>query len=99
MRRTNLHENGQVQPKRKNPALHFRVRHYLGNTVRILPGIAAARFGAASVHLVVQRIADNDLFHTVHRSAGMVLFLLAAVHIAAVVRHHRQGRKIMARMI
>lgn len=40
----------------------------------------------------------NAAFFTLHRYSCMALFLLVTLHVGAVVRHHRQGRKVMARM-
>ncbi|MFQ5983824.1 MAG: cytochrome b [Woeseiaceae bacterium] len=41
----------------------------------------------------------NGVFYGVHRYSCMLLFLLVSLHVAAVIRHHRAGRKVLARMV
>jgi cytochrome b561 len=46
-------------------------------------------------------IADPDwnlYFYTMHRQSCAALFLLVLLHVAAVVRHMRAGRPVLARM-
>ena len=40
----------------------------------------------------------NAVFYKVHRQSCAALFLLIVLHVAAVIRHQRAGRRVLARM-
>lgn len=56
-------------------------------------------FGLIHVPQPLQSPLWNDRFHGIHRYSTIALLLTIAVHIAAVVHHHRAGRRLLARML
>jgi len=55
-------------------------------------------FGVAMIPNLLGDPPWNERFYIVHRLSCAVLFVLVAAHVAAVVRHHRAGRAVLARM-
>jgi cytochrome b561 len=56
-------------------------------------------FGLVTLPNLVSDPAINDFFATVHTQACRLLAILVMVHIAAVIRHHLAGRRVLARML
>lgn len=56
-------------------------------------------FNLASVPNPVSSPYWNGFFYDVHRYSCVTLFLLVGIHIAAVIRHQRSGRNVLARMV
>jgi cytochrome b561 len=55
-------------------------------------------FGLVSLPNPLSDPALNGFFYTMHRHSCAVLFSLVVIHVAAVVRHQRAGRAVLARM-
>jgi cytochrome b561 len=56
-------------------------------------------FNLASIPNPVSDSYWNGVFYGIHRYSCMTLFMLVGLHVAAVIRHHRLGRDVLARMV
>lgn len=56
-------------------------------------------FSLVSLPNPVSNLDWNEAFYRVHRYSCMALFMLVGLHVAAVIRHQRQGRNVLAQMI
>jgi len=92
-----------VSARQQSAAQAAHVGLYALTTTVLMSGILMMNhdisvFGLVKLPHLVTNDSWNAAFYTLHRYSCMTLFLLVSLHVAAVVRHHRQGRKIMARM-
>ena len=55
-------------------------------------------FGLVSLPNPLDFPALNARFELVHKYSCRLLTLFVVLHVAAVVRHHRAGRKVLSRM-
>ena len=55
-------------------------------------------FGLFMLTNPLEQAAWNRTFYKVHRQSSALLFLLVIAHVAAVIRHHRAGRRVLIRM-
>jgi cytochrome b561 len=59
---------------------------------------AISVFGLVSIPNPVTDPDWNRYFYAMHRTSCAALFMLVVLHVAAVVRHQRAGRAVLARM-